>query len=179
MLKTVTRVAAALAFAVAAGAAVAFGVAGTDGAGQIPPGVTADRLVVAKAARRLTLIRAGQPIALYRIALGFTPVGPKRREGDGKTPEGRYRISAKPSASRFHRSLRVSYPDAADRARAAAAGVAPGGDIMIHGLPNGLGWVGPLHRLVDWTAGCIAVTNAEIEEIRAAVRVGAPIEIRP
>ena len=108
--------------------------------------------------------------------LGFAPVGPKRQEGDGKTPEGHYRIDWRNPDSRFHRSLHVSYPDAGDVARAAARGVSPGGLIMIHGQPNAL----PAGRVPgDWTDGCIALSNAEIEALWEAVPDGTPIEIRP
>ncbi len=139
----------------------------------------ADRIVVEKAARTLTLFRGDAALATYRVALGGNPVGPKERQGDRKTPEGDYTIDFKNAGSRYHLSLKVSYPDAADRARAAAAGVSPGGDIMIHGLPNGYGWVGDGHIAQDWTDGCVAVTNDEIEEIWSLVAVGTPIEIKP
>lgn len=142
-------------------------------------GAVADRIVVRKADRQMTLFRDGRPLKTYAIALGFGEPGPKSREGDGRTPEGLYRISGRNPQSAFHLSLRISYPDADDIAAAEAAGVAPGGDIMIHGLPNGLGWLGSLARARDWTAGCIAVTNAEIEEIWRAVPDGTPIEILP
>jgi murein L,D-transpeptidase YafK len=105
--------------------------------------------------------------------------GYKQREGDGRTPEGRYAIDFKNPRSRFHLALRISYPDASDRDSARRRGVPPGGDIMIHGLPNGLGWLGKYHLWRDWTDGCIAVTNGQIEEIWASVDVGTPVEIRP
>jgi murein L,D-transpeptidase YafK len=111
--------------------------------------------------------------------LGRNPVGPKLREGDKRTPEGLYAIESHNPRSSFHRALKVSYPSAADRIAAAKRGVAPGGDIMIHGIRNGLGFIGRLQRRLDWTAGCIAVTNPEIEEIYRAVPDGTPIEIRP
>jgi len=139
----------------------------------------ADRILVEKAARRLTLFSAGRKLKEYRVALGFSPVGSKEHEGDGRTPEGNYTIDFHKSDSAFHRALHISYPDAADTARAVEAGVAPGGDIMIHGLPNGFSAFGPAHRLRDWTAGCIAVTDFEIDEIWASVKDGTPIEIRP
>jgi murein L,D-transpeptidase YafK len=139
----------------------------------------ADRILVEKGARRLTLFSAGGKLKVYRVALGFSPVGSKQHEGDGRTPEGNYIIDFHKSDSAFHRALHISYPDAADTARAAESGVAPGGDIMIHGLPNGFGALGPAHRLRDWTAGCIAVTDSEIDEIWASVTDGTAIEIRP
>ena len=139
----------------------------------------ADLVRVEKGARRLTLLREGRVLATYPVSLGFTPVGHKQREGDGRTPEGRYRVEYRNPASVAHLSLKVSYPEAADRDAAAARGEAPGGDIMIHGIMNGLGWVGPLHRLRDWTSGCVGVSNAEMEAIYARVDVDTPIEIRP
>ena len=139
----------------------------------------ADKILVEKSAHRLTLFCSGRKLKEYRIALGFSPVGPKQCEGDGRTPEGNYKIDFHKSDSAFHRALHISYPDAADAGRAAEAGVAPGGDIMVHGLPNGFSALGPAHRLRDWTAGCIAVTDSEIEEIWLLVADGTPIEIRP
>jgi murein L,D-transpeptidase YafK len=139
----------------------------------------ADMILVEKSARRLTLFCAGRKLKAYRVALGFSPIGPKQHEGDGRTPEGNYTIDFHKSDSAFHRALHISYPDAADSARAAEAGLAPGGDIMMHGLPNGFSALGPAHHLRDWTAGCIAVTDSEIDEIWASVADGTPIEIRP
>ena len=140
---------------------------------------TADKILVEKSARRLTLFSSGRKLKEYRVALGFSPVGLKQREGDGRTPEGNYKIDFHKSDSGFHRALHISYPHAADTRRAAEAGVAPGGDIMIHGLPNGFSALGPAHHLRDWTAGCIALTDSEIDEIWASVPDGTPIEIRP
>ena len=134
----------------------------------------ADKLVVNKAKRELLLMRSGKVIRSYRIALGRNPAGPKQRQGDGKTPEGAYTISGRNAASAFHRSLRISYPNAADRIRARRQGVSPGGDIMIHGLPNGQGFIGAAHRLTDWTDGCIAVTDAQIDEIWRLVEAPTP-----
>jgi murein L,D-transpeptidase YafK len=142
-------------------------------------GDRADKIVVNKSKRELLLSRSGKVIRTYRIALGKNPVGPKLRKGDRKTPEGVYSISGRNAASAYHRSLRISYPNAADRIRARRQGVDPGGDIMIHGLPNGQGYVGASHRLIDWTDGCIAVTDAEIEEIWRLVPDGTPIQINP
>ncbi len=139
----------------------------------------AERVVVNKARRELLLLREGEVVRAYRVALGTNPVGPKQRRGDGRTPEGSYLISGRNPGSAFHRSLRISYPNAADRARARRQRVDPGGDIMIHGLPNGQGFLGAAHRLHDWTDGCIAVTNSEIEEIWRLVADGTPIQINP
>lgn len=139
----------------------------------------ADWVVVEKAARRLHLVRAGQVVRSYEISLGTQPLGPKTRAGDARTPEGQYVIDWRNPASAFHLSLHISYPNAADQTAAALRGEDPGGMIMIHGLPNGRGYLGPLHRLRDWTNGCIAVTNAEIREIWDRVPDGTPIDIRP
>lgn len=145
----------------------------------LPPGSTADEVRVVKSARRLTLLRAGVALKAYRVALGADPKGHKQQAGDERTPEGRYTIAGRNAQSRFHRALRVSYPNAADVAGARKRGVSPGGDIMIHGIRKGFGWIGPLHRFVDWTDGCIAVTDVEMDEIWRAVADGTPIEILP
>jgi murein L,D-transpeptidase YafK len=145
----------------------------------LPANITADRVLVEKAARRLTLLRDGMPLKSYRVALGRAPVGPKEEEGDQRTPEGSYLIDFHKEDSDYHRALHVSYPEQRDIDRAAAAGVPPGFDIMIHGIRNGRGWIGAFHRRSDWTAGCIAVTDFEIEEIYRAVPDGTPIEIQP
>ena len=144
-----------------------------------PAESTADRVVVRKAKRELVLIRDGKAVRTYTVALGRTPVGAKQRQGDGKTPEGDYTISGRNKQSSYHRSLRISYPNAADTERARRAGFSAGGDIMIHGLPNGLGKLGADHRKSDWTEGCIAVTDKEIEEIWRMVPDGTPIRIEP
>jgi murein L,D-transpeptidase YafK len=145
----------------------------------IPSGVRAERVVVLKSHRQLDLYANGKLLKSYVVSLGRHPVGSKEREGDRRTPEGLYAIESHKPNSSFHRALRISYPSAADRMAAEKRGVAPGGDIMIHGLRNGLGLIGRLQRCVDWTSGCIAVTNPEIEEIYRVVPDGAPIEIRP
>lgn len=141
-------------------------------------GLTIDRIVVEKSLRRMTLISGGAPIKAYSISLGRKPVGAKEREGDRKTPEGRYTITEHFAPSAFHRSLRISYPDTSDIKRARKIGVGPGSDIMIHGMRNGFGWSGRAHLWIDWTAGCIAVTNPEIEELWRIVPDGTLIEIR-
>jgi murein L,D-transpeptidase YafK len=145
----------------------------------LPANSTADRVLVEKSARRLTLLRNGTLLKTYRVALGRVPVGSKEQEGDQRTPEGIYQIDFHKEDSDYHRALHVSYPEQRDIDRAAASGVSAGSDIMIHGLPNGRGWIGAFHRRTDWTAGCIAVTDFEIEEIWRAVPDGTPIEIRP
>jgi murein L,D-transpeptidase YafK len=137
-----------------------------------PAAERADEIRVDKSERRMQLLRKGKVIKSYRILLGDAPVGHKRQQGDERTPEGRYRISFRNDKSRFHLSLRVSYPDEADRKQARARGVDPGGDIMIHGgTPPGY-WR-------DWTDGCIALTNRQIEEVWRLVPMGTPITISP
>jgi murein L,D-transpeptidase YafK len=139
----------------------------------------ANLIVVEKSARRMTLLRDGQVLKTYEVALGSAPSGHKQQEGDGRTPEGAYAIEFKNARSRFHLALRISYPNAADRASAQRRGVAPGSDIMIHGLPNGHGWLAGLHLWHDWTDGCIAVTDWQVDEIWPLVDVGTTVEIRP
>lgn len=139
----------------------------------------ADRILILKAERKLTLYRQGRPLKTYLVALGGSPEGDKHCQGDQRTPEGTYRIDLKNRASRYHLSLRISYPDASDRAEARRRGCSPGGDIFIHGLGKGFAYLGRLHRTTDWTLGCVAVTNEEIEEIWGAVEVGTKVEIRP
>ena len=138
----------------------------------------ADSLVVEKVAHRLTLYYHGAPVRTYLVALG-NPVGDKERRGDRRTPVGIYHIDYRNAQSQFHLALHISYPDERHAARAHAAGWSPGGDLMIHGLPNGQGDVGPDHRQDDWTNGCVAVTDEEIEEIWRAVPDGAVVEIKP
>ncbi len=137
----------------------------------------ADLVVVDKSDRTLAVFAYGQPIRTYRgVQLGDAPIGHKRFEGDERTPEGRYVIDYRNPESAYRLSLHISYPDAADRAYAATHGRSPGGEIFIHGQPN---WL-PAGRLPgDWTDGCIALANAEIEELWRLVPDGTPIEIRP
>jgi murein L,D-transpeptidase YafK len=138
-----------------------------------------DLLVVNKSRRELLLLCRGAVLRSYRIALGSNPLGHKLQEGDGRTPEGRYVIDRRNPKSAYHRSLRISYPNSADCLRAAEAGVDPGGDIMIHGLPNGLTPADRDHPDCDWTRGCIAVSDAEVEEIWDLVAEGTAVEINP
>jgi murein L,D-transpeptidase YafK len=136
-----------------------------------------DQILVDKSDRILWLLSGGKVVRTYRdIKLGDAPLGHKRFEGDEKTPEGQYRISGRNGASRYHLSLRISYPNATDRAFAARLGRPPGGDIFIHGQPNG----SPVQRLPhDWTDGCIALSNVEIRELWGLVRDGTKVTIRP
>jgi murein L,D-transpeptidase YafK len=115
----------------------------------------------------------------YRVALGGNPIGRKQQQGDHRTPEGNYRIDSKNPRSQFHLALHISYPSESDRQHAKELGVKPGGDIMIHGLPDKYAFVGAAHIATDWTDGCIAVSNSEIEEIWNLVPLGTPVEIRP
>lgn len=139
----------------------------------------ADRVVVLKNVRTLQLLSRGKVIKSYKVALGGNPVGAKTQQGDHKTPEGLYVLDSRNVHSQFYKSIHISYPSARDRAVARQKGVSPGGDVFVHGLPKGYGFVGASHRLKDWTDGCIAVTNEEIDEIWRAVADGTPIEIRP
>lgn len=148
-------------------------------AAPLPDGTRADRVLVRKSARTLELYRGAQMLRAYRVALGRTPVGAKQQSGDGRTPEGHYVLDYRKLDSSFHRALHVSYPSPVDVASANARHVEPGGLIMVHGLRNGLGFLGRLHAWRDWTDGCIAVTNAEIEEILRVVPDGTPIDIMP
>lgn len=136
-----------------------------------------ERIVVKKAARRLEVWQDGKRVRDWPIALGFAPTGDKLRQGDGKTPEGTFRIDRRNERSAFHLSLGLDYPQPEDRARAKAGGYNPGGDIMIHGQPNAV----PDGMKVkgDWTAGCIALTNAQIRELWQVVRLGTLVEVRP
>ncbi|MBT9383867.1 L,D-transpeptidase family protein [Pseudooceanicola sp. CBS1P-1] len=136
------------------------------------PDVT--RILVYKGDRKMYLMHGGQPLKVYNIKLGFDPVGPKQFSGDGKTPEGTYLIDRRNPNSQFHLSVGISYPNPQQMAFASEQGKQPGGDIFIHGAPNsGADVVG------DWTAGCIAVTNADIEEIWSMVPDGTLITIYP
>ena len=146
---------------------------------ELPEGFRADRVEVHKKDRVLHLIRNDRIARTYRVSLGANPEGHKQREGDERTPEGRYAIDYRKEDSSFHLALHISYPDSRDRAAAKSRGEDPGGLIMIHGLPNRLPFLGRLHRWFDWTDGCVAVTNREIEQIWNSVDVGTPIDLFP
>jgi murein L,D-transpeptidase YafK len=141
------------------------------------PAAKVDRIVVVKSTRTMTLISDGKVLKTYKVALSREPVGAKERAGDHKVPEGEYVVDSKVPHSRFHLGLHISYPNATDRERARKLGVKPGGNIEIHGLDSKYAWVGSLQRYVDWTDGCIALTNPEIEEVYELVAVGTPVEI--
>ena len=140
------------------------------------PGV--DRVLVEKGKHKLSLMKGDAVVREYSIALGSGGWEKKICQGDGRTPEGTYLISQKNEKSAYHRSLKISYPNIDDIARANKANCSPGGDIMIHGIKNGYGFIGAAHRLTDWTLGCMAVTDTEIEEIWKLVSVGTRVEIR-
>ncbi len=145
----------------------------------LPDDAVIDKLLVEKSKRQMHALSKGEVVKTYKIALGGNPIGHKEYEGDLKTPEGVYTINDKNPNSAYHLNLGISFPNKEDRIRAAAMGKAPGGDIKIHGLRNGLGHIGKAHLLQDWTQGCIAVTNEEIGELFNAVPVGTTIEIIP
>lgn len=136
-------------------------------------------VTVHKAARTLSLWSGGQVVRTYSVALGWSPVGHKRYNGDGRTPEGDYVLDFRNDNSAYYRSIRISYPNAQDLRAARASNLDPGGDIMIHGQKNGASWAELTRRYRDWTLGCIAVTNAEMDEIWSLVPLGTPIRIQP
>jgi murein L,D-transpeptidase YafK len=142
----------------------------------LPPSAMADKVVVLKSYRKLLLMKGNEVLKTYIVSLG-DPVGPKVRQGDNKTPEGTYVLDRHNANSQYHRSIHISYPNAGDLARARKLGVSPGGELFIHGLPNE--FHGHSEALGDWTEGCIAVSNAEMDEIWRAVADGTPIEIKP
>jgi murein L,D-transpeptidase YafK len=144
----------------------------------IDPSSPVTQIVILKAQRELILYSNDKPLKTYRVALGRHPVGSKQVAGDEKTPEGEYVISGRNPRSPFHLSLHISYPAPAELASARAKGIDPGGEIMIHGIKRGLGWIGKFQRFVDWTQGCVAVTNEEIEEIYRVVPDGTKVTIK-
>lgn len=144
----------------------------------ISPQQQATRIIVEKTTHTLTLYHDQTKLQSYKVSLGSNS-GPKQQAGDRRTPEGLYIVDAKNPSSKFHRAFHLSYPNAQDLARAKKLGVEPGGDIEIHGQVHSLAWLGPLSRHFDWTAGCIALTNDEIDAIWPIVPVGTPVEIKP
>lgn len=152
---------------------IGFGLAGCGSKFRTYTGPEVTQIQVSKADRKLYLFNDDRVLQSYDIGLGFAPVGAKQFEGDGKTPEGAYTISYKNPDSQFHLSLKISYPNEADTAFAEAQGKSPGGDIVIHGGPKR-----PTNKR-DWTWGCIAVTDREIEVIYSMVKEGTPIYIMP
>ncbi len=146
---------------------------------KISPGSRVTKIMVLKSARKMEVYAHDTLLATYTIALGGNPVGHKQFEGDKRTPEGIYHINDKTTQSRYHKNLGVSYPNELDKTNAARLGRSPGGDIKIHGLQNGLGFIGRFQHLADWTAGCIAITNAELDDLFEHTQIGTVIEIKP
>ena len=138
-----------------------------------------DSIVVYKSKREMLVYSNGQLLKIYKISLGRQPIGHKEFEGDKKTPEGIYSINDKNPNSGYHKNLGISYPDNDDLENARRFGKSAGGDIKIHGIRNGIGFIGKFHRLFDWTLECIAVTDQEIDELYRAVKIGTYIEIKP
>lgn len=144
----------------------------------LPEGITANRIVIRKADHRLALYQGDKMLREYPVSLGRGGMEAKRQEGDRRTPEGQYRITSRNARSGYHRALRLNYPNAADIKAARKLGASAGSDIMIHGTRTGFGWLGTLHRLVDWTQGCVALTNEEIEEVWRVVPDGTLVVIQ-
>lgn len=145
----------------------------------LPENTPITRLVVMKSKRQMWAYNQDTLVKIYPISLGKSPIGHKQFEGDKKTPEGIYRINERNPNSAYHKNLGISYPNAEDKAYALSQGKSPGGLIKIHGLPNKFPDIGRQHLRKDWTDGCIAVTNEEIDELFNAVVHNAEIDIRP
>jgi len=139
----------------------------------------ADIVTVYKSERILFLMREGEVLAKFNVTFGAEPIGHKQQQGDEKTPEGPYILDYKNAKSAFYRSIHVSYPNAKDRTTAQKLGVDPGGDIMIHGQTNDWGWAAPISRFFNWTDGCIALSNEDMQQVWESVDSGTPIEIHP
>jgi murein L,D-transpeptidase YafK len=146
---------------------------------KLPGNIKIEKIIVRKADSRLEVYAAGELVKSYTVAIGRNAVGDKEFQGDKRTPEGSYIINGKNPGSTYHKNLGISYPHHADREEAKRKNLNPGGDIKIHGLKNGLGFIGKFHRFFNWTAGCIAVTNAEMDELYDHVPIGTPIIIQP
>ncbi|HTJ51385.1 MAG TPA: L,D-transpeptidase family protein [Cyclobacteriaceae bacterium] len=145
---------------------------------ELSPTTKIDKLVVIKSKHKMEAYANGKIIKIYTVSLGQHD-GDKESEGDKKTPLGEYIINAKNPNSGYHKNLGLSYPNADDISKAKLKGVRPGGEIKIHGIKNGIGFIGRFHRLYNWTAGCIAVTDKEVDELYSAVAIGTPIIIKP
>jgi len=146
---------------------------------ELPCDVRADRVIVYKDDRVLLLMSGDDVLKRYPVSLGRNPVGDKICQGDKRTPEGEYVLDWKNPNSLAYKSIHISYPNAADRCEAAEHGCSAGGNIMLHGIANGQGRLGRFHRFWDWTSGCIAVTDQEMEELYRVIPTGTPIEIKP
>ena len=139
----------------------------------------ADEVLVVKSEKRLYLLHRNKPFASFPVTFGSNPKGHKQMRGDGRTPEGSYVLDYKNPNSKFYKSIHISYPDQHDRDHARRNGMDPGGDIMIHGQPNGYGWAAPVLQLFSWTDGCVALSDSNMDVIWESVDPGTPIEIRP
>ena len=139
----------------------------------------ADMVIVEKSESRLYLMRAGEAIASFHVVFGSNPKGHKQQQGDERTPEGQYVLGYKNAGSAFYKSIHISYPNAKDREEARKRGVRPGGDIMIHGQKNGYGQFAIIAQRFNWTNGCIALSDRDMDLVWNAVKPGTPIEIRP
>jgi murein L,D-transpeptidase YafK len=146
---------------------------------NLPSDKKIDKIIVLKSKRRMNVYSEGQIIKTYKISLGRDPIGDKEFEGDKRTPEGYYRINGKNPDSGFHKNLGISYPDKTDIEEARRKKLKPGGEIKIHGIRNGFGFIGKFQRIFDWTAGCIALTDEEVDELYDRVEIGTPIVILP
>ncbi len=146
---------------------------------ELPKGANIDLIVIEKSKRKMMVYEKGELLKTYTISLGRNPIGAKEYEGDRKTPEGIYIINDKNPNSGYYKNLGVSYPNEYDIKHAKELGKPAGGDIKIHGLRNKTGIIGKFHRFFDWTLGCIALTNEEMEEIYNATPIGTKIEIKP
>ncbi|MDL2239303.1 L,D-transpeptidase family protein [Bacteroidales bacterium OttesenSCG-928-K03] len=146
---------------------------------KLPKDAIIDKIVVIKSQKKLFAYSNGNLLKTYRVAIGSNPIGHKEYQGDKKTPEGTYTINDKNPNSSCCKNLGISYPNSKDLAHAKKIGKPAGGDIKIHGLKNGLGFIGKFHRFFNWTAGCIAVTDSEINELYKHTMIGATIEIKP
>lgn len=139
----------------------------------------ADLVLVEKSKHTLTLLRGGKAIATYHVVFGGNPIGHKEQEGDNRTPEGIYVLDAKNANSAYFKSIHISYPNAQDIAKAKSKGVSPGGAVMIHGQKNGFGWASFVMQRINWTAGCIALSNEDMEKVWSSVSTPTKIEIKP
>jgi murein L,D-transpeptidase YafK len=146
---------------------------------KLPAGIQIDKLIVYKSKRELLAFFGETLVKRYRVSLSNQPIGAKEFQDDNKTPEGKYFINDKSRYSDYHKNLSISYPSAKHRIQAAKLGRKPGGDVKIHGLKNQFGFIGRFQRLYDWTRGCIALTDEEIDELYDAVKIGTPIIIYP
>jgi murein L,D-transpeptidase YafK len=146
---------------------------------KLPVDKKISKLVVFKKERVMKVYSSEEVIKVYHISIGKNSVGDKISQGDKRTPEGSYIINDKNAGSGYHKNLGISYPNQADRSAAKSMNVDPGGDIKIHGLQNGLGFIGKFHRVMNWTAGCIALTDDEVDELYNQVEIGTPIIIMP